>query len=97
MSVNPVESRHYQALSQLYPLQMDAEEYAVAKELDRALEQADATYREIFPSSAVESLERWEDVYRLGHSGSLAARRHALMDAVNRDCRHPRDDQAAGI
>lgn len=85
MAVNPFESPHYRALTQLYPLQMDAEEYAVAKELDRALESADAVYREIFPGSAVTTLERWENLYELGHSGSLEVRRQALLEAINRD------------
>ena len=82
---NPFESPHYRALTQLYPLQMDAEEYAVAKELDRALESADAVYREIFPGSAITTLERWENLYELGHSGSLEVRRQALLEAINRD------------
>ncbi|MBQ3716345.1 MAG: DUF2313 domain-containing protein [Fibrobacter sp.] len=85
MAVNPFESRHYSALTQLYPLQMDAEEYAVAKEFDRALESADAVYREIFPGSAITTLERWENLYKLGHSGSLEARRQALLEAINRE------------
>lgn len=85
MVENPFESPHYRALAQLYPLQMDAEEYAVAKELDRALENADAVYREIFPGSATTTLERWENLYKLGHSGSLEVRRQALLEAINRD------------
>ncbi|MBR2900029.1 MAG: DUF2313 domain-containing protein [Fibrobacter sp.] len=85
MVENPFESPHYRALTQLYPLQMDAEEYAVAKELDRALESADAVYREIFPGSATTTLERWENLYELGHSGSLEVRRQALLEAINRD------------
>lgn len=85
MVENPFESPHYRALTQLYPLQMDAEEYAVAKELDRALESADAVYREIFPGSATTTLERWENLYKLGHSGSLEVRRQALLEAINRD------------
>lgn len=85
MVENPFESPHYRALTQLYPLQMDAEEYAVAKELDRALESADAVYREIFPGSATTTLEQWEDLYKLGHSGSLEVRHQALLEAINRD------------
>lgn len=85
MVENPFESPHYRALTQLYPLQMDAEEYAVAKELDRALESADAVYREIFPGSATTTLERWENLYELGHSGSLEVRRQALLETINRD------------
>lgn len=85
MSANPFESRHYRALSRLHPLQMDAEEYAVCMELDRALEGANDVYREIFPSSATATLERWENLYKLGHSGTLETRRHALLEAINLD------------
>lgn len=85
MVENPFESPHYRALTQLYPLQMDAEEYAVAKELDRALESADSVYREIFPGSATGALERWEDLYEQSHSGTLEQRRQALLAAINRE------------
>ena len=85
MSENFFDSRHYRALSRLHPLQMDLEEYAVCKELDRALESADGVYREIFPSSAIATLEKWETLYELGHSGTIEARRAALLEAINRD------------
>ena len=85
MSENFFDSRHYRALSRLHPLQMDLEEYAVCKELDRALESADGVYREIFPSSATATLEKWEDLYELGHSGTQEVRNQALLEAVNRD------------
>lgn len=85
MSVDPFDSRHYKALSRLYPLQMDAEEYAVSRALDRVLEKADAAYLEIFPSSATSTLDRWEDVYQLGHTGTLEERRQALLAAINRE------------
>ena len=81
MSENFFDSRHYRALSRLHPLQMDLEEYAVCKELDRALESADGVYREIFPSSAIATLEKWENLYELGHSGTIEARRAALGGA----------------
>ena len=71
MSENFFDSRHYRALSRLHPLQMDLEEYVVCKELDRALESADDVYREIFPSSATATHEKWENLYKLGHSGPL--------------------------
>lgn len=85
MATNPFDSPHYKALSQLYPLKMDAEEYAVAKELDRALEYADAAYPEIFPSTATATLERWEDLYELGHTGTLEYRRQVLLAEINRE------------
>lgn len=85
MSENFFDSRHYRALSRLHPLQMDLEEYVVCKELDRALESADGVYREIFPSSAIATLEKWENLYELGHSGTIEARRAALLEAINRD------------
>jgi len=85
MAINPFDSPHYKALSQLYPLKMDAEEYAVAKELDRALEYADAAYPEIFPSTATATLERWEDLYKLSHTGSIEYRHQVLLAEINRD------------
>ncbi len=85
MAVNPFESRHYRALTQLYPLQMDAEEYAVARELDRALDYADDAYLEIFPGTAIATLDRWENLYELPHSGTLEQRRQALLAAINRE------------
>lgn len=85
MSESPFDSPHYKALSQLYPLKMDAEEYAVAKELDRALEYADAAYPEIFPSTATATLERWENLYELRHTGTIEYRRQVLLAAVNRE------------
>lgn len=85
MSENFFDSRHYRALSPLHPLQMDLEEYVVCKELDRALESADDVYREIFPSSATATLEKWENLYKLGHSGTLEDRRAVLLEAINRD------------
>lgn len=85
MVENPFESPHYKALAQLFPLPMDAEEYAVAKELDHALEYADDAYCEIFPSSAKGTLEWWEDLYELPHSGTLEQRRQALLAAINRE------------
>ena len=84
MSVNPFESRHYKALTRLKPLPMDAEDYAIAKELDRALEAADQAHQESFASTCDATLERWEDAYGLGHSGTKAERKAALMAAVNR-------------
>ena len=85
MAINPFDSPHYKALSQLYPLKMDAEEYAVAKELDRALEYADAAYPEIFPSTATATLERWEDLYNLSHTGSIEYRHQVLLAEINRE------------
>ena len=85
MAVNPFESPHYRALAQLYPLQMDAEEYAVARELDRALDYADDAYLEIFPGTAIATLDRWENLYELGHSGTLEERRQNLLAAINRE------------
>ena len=85
MAINPFDSPHYKALSQLYPLKMDAEEYAVAKELDRALEYADAAYPEIFPSTATATLERWENLYNLSHTGSIEYRHQVLLAEINRE------------
>ena len=85
MSESQFSSPHYKAISQLYPLKMDAEEYVVSRELDRALEYVDAAYPEIFPSKAIATLERWEDLYELDHTGTLVNRRQALLAAVNRD------------
>ena len=85
MSDNPFESPHYKALTQLYPLPMDTEEYIVAKELDLVLNHADAAYPEIFPSTATATLERWEDLYELGHTGTLEYRHYVLLAAINRE------------
>ena len=85
MAINPFDSPHYKALSQLYPLKMDAEEYAVAKELDRALEYTDAAYPEIFPSTATATLERWENLYNLSHTGSIEYRHQVLLAEINRE------------
>lgn len=85
MSDNPFESPHYKALTQLYPLPMDTEEYIVAKELDLVLNHADAAYPEIFPSTATATLERWEDLYELGHTGTLEYRHYVLLAEINRE------------
>lgn len=85
MAVTPFESRHYRALAQLYPLQMDAEEYAVARELDRVLDCADDAYLEIFPGKSSSTLNRWEDLYELSHTGTLEERRQNLLAAINRE------------
>lgn len=84
MSVNPFDSRHYRALTRLKPLPMDAEDYAVCKELDRALDASDAAHQESFASTCDTTLERWEGAYGLGHTGTKAERKSALMAAVNR-------------
>lgn len=83
--IDPNKSPHFKALKQLYPLQMDAEEYAVALELDRALAYADEAYNEISPSSAVRTLAMWEKLYELDGTGTIEDRRQALLAKYNRD------------
>lgn len=80
----PFDSRHYKALTRLKPLPMDAEDYAVCKELDRAMDAADEAHQESFASTCDTTLERWEAAYNLGHTGTKAERKAALMAAVNR-------------
>lgn len=84
MSVNPFESRHYKAMARLKPLPMDAEDYAIAKELDRALEAADQAHQESFASTCDATLERWEDAYNLPGTGTKPERKAALLAAINR-------------
>lgn len=84
MSVNPFESRHYKALTLLKPLPMDAEDYAIAMELDRALEAADQAHQESFASTCDATLERWEDAYNLPGTGTKPERKAALLAAINR-------------
>ena len=85
MSVNPYTSPHFKALKQFFPLEMDAEEFATAKELDRVLEYANGAYLETFPSSANDTLSRWETLYELSGIGTIEDRRQALLAAINRD------------
>jgi uncharacterized protein YmfQ (DUF2313 family) len=85
-TVNPFESRHFRALSLLKPLPMDAEDYAVSRELDRLVEAADDANRESFASTCTlaGTLTRWEDAYGLPGTGTEEERKQALMAAVNR-------------
>lgn len=85
-TVNPFESRHFRALSLLKPLPMDAEDYAVSRELDRLVEAADDANRESFASTCTlaGTLARWEDAYGLPGTGTEEERKQALMAAVNR-------------
>ncbi|GEM_PF-1800832 len=83
--IYPNKSPHFKALKQLYPLQMDAEEYAVAQELDRALAYADEAYNELSPSSAVRTLAMWEKLYELDGVGTIEDRRQALLSKYNLD------------
>ncbi len=83
---NPFESRHYRALSKLKPLPMDAEDYAVCKELDRVLDMADQAHEESFASTCTlaGTLERWEEAYGLPGTGTEEERHQELMAAINR-------------
>jgi len=78
-------SPHSKALAQLYPLEMDAEQNAVAIELDRCMGYMDAVHNESFPDQATTSLPRWEALYELDGTGSLTERRQALLAAINAD------------
>lgn len=83
---NPFDSPHYKAMSMLKPIPMDAEDYAVAKELDRALVDADKAHEESFVSGCTADgmLSRWEDAYGLPGEGTEEERKQALIAAVNR-------------
>lgn len=83
---NPFESRHYKAMALIKPIPMDAEDYAVCKELDRVLDEADNAHQESFISTCTlaGTLERWEDAYGLPGTGTEQERRQALAAAVNR-------------
>lgn len=78
-------SPHSQALAQLMPLEMDAEQNAVAFELDRAVAAIRAAWAEVFPGSALATFERWEALYDLSGTGTDEDRRAALMAAYNAD------------
>ena len=78
-------SPHYNAFTKLKPMSTDAEDAAVALELDRVLESYNEDYAEIFPTTATKRLNDWEDVYELPHDGTLEARRQALLAAINKD------------
>lgn len=86
MPVNPFESRHYRAISRLKPLPMDAEDYAVCRELDRVLDDADQAHRESFVSSCTlaGTLSRWEETFVLPGTGTEQERRQAVVAAANR-------------
>lgn len=78
-------SPHSKALGQLYPLAMDAEQNAVAMELDRLISEIEGAYAELFPFTADATLGRWEALYGLESIGSEDDRRAALMAAYNAD------------
>ena len=87
MSEIPFDSRHFKALSKLKPLPMDAEDYAICKELDRLVDAADQAHRESFASTCTlaGTLERWEELYELHGTGTEQERKQALLAAVNRN------------
>lgn len=86
MSTIPFDSRHYRAMSKLKPLPMDAEDYAVCKELDRLVEAADQAHQESFASTCTlaGTLARWEEAYGLPGTGTEEERRQELIAAINR-------------
>jgi len=86
MHVDPFESKHYRAVARLKPLPMDAEDYAVCKELDRVLDEADKAHKESFVSTCTLSgtMTRWEDVFGLSGTGSEQERSQAIIAAANR-------------
>lgn len=86
MSGIPFDSRHYRALSKLKPLPMDAEDYAVCKELDRLVEATDQAHEESFASTCTlaGTLARWENAYGLPGTGTEEERNQELMAAINR-------------
>lgn len=86
MPVNPFESKHYRAVARLNPLPMDAVDYAVCKELDRALDAADQAHQESFVSTCTlqGTMTRWEDVFSLPGTGTEQERRQAIIAAANR-------------
>ena len=86
MSEIPFDSRHYRALSKLKPLPMDAEDYAVCKELDRLVEATDQAHEESFASTCTlaGTLERWEYAYGLSGTGTEEERLQELRAAINR-------------
>lgn len=87
MSEIPFDSRHYKALSKLKPLPMDAEDYAVCKELDRLVESADQAHQESFASTCTlaGTLTRWEELYELPGTGTEQERVQEVVAAVNRN------------
>lgn len=78
-------SPHYKAFTKLKPMPTDAEDAAVALELDRVLAIYNEDYKEIFPTTAVKKINDWENLYELSHDGELEARRQALLAAINKD------------
>lgn len=78
-------SPHYNAFTKLKPMSTDAEDAAVALELDRVLAIYNEDYKEIFPTTAVKKINDWENLYELSHDGELEARRQALLAAINKD------------
>lgn len=78
-------SPHSKALAKLMPVAMDAEQNAVALELDRVVTDIQGLWLEIFPATATASFTRWEALYGLDGSGSDEERRSALMAAYNAD------------
>ena len=78
-------SPHFKAFIKLKPIPTDAEDAAVALELDRVLAIYNEDYKEIFPTTAVKKINDWENLYELSHDGELDARRQALLAAINKD------------
>ena len=78
-------SPHYNAFTKLKPMPTDAEDAAVALELDRVLAIYNEDYKEIFPTTAVKKINDWENLYELSHDGELEERRQALLAAINKD------------
>lgn len=78
-------SPHYNAFTKLKPIPTDAEDAAVALELDRVLAIYNEDYKEIFPTTTVKKINEWENIYELSHDGELEARRQALLAAINKD------------
>lgn len=79
------DSPHIKAFRMLKPVDTDEEDAAVALELDRVLAAMDSAYVESFPATATDTLTRWEMLYGLDHSGTLSARRTALLAEINAD------------
>lgn len=80
-----INSPHYNAFKKLKPLETDVEDAAVALELDKCLAEFDSIYIELFPGLTDATMAKWEDLYELSHTGSLLARRQALLSAINKD------------
>ena len=78
-------SPHAAALAQLCPLAENPGQTAMALELDRLVSAIDGIYDELFPLTAVATLDRWEALYGLDGDGSEEDRRATLMAAYNAD------------